>query len=75
MREYELVIEIQNLCPNNQMRDIFFEEVETDDPETFVRNRLPGKNVELTTDRRADGAVTVYVSCDGLTQRYIFTPI
>lgn len=75
MKEYELVIEIQNLCPNNQMRDIFFEEVETDDPEAYVRNRLPGKNVELISDRRADGAVTVYVSCDGLTQKYIFTPI
>ena len=33
MAEYELVREIQNLCPNNQMRDIFFEEVETEDPE------------------------------------------
>lgn len=75
MQEYELVIEIQNLCPNNQMRDIFFEEVETDDPEQYVRNRIQGKKVELITDRQANGAVTVYVSCDGLTQKYIFTPI
>ena len=30
--EYELVHEIKNLCRNNQMRDIFFEEVECDDP-------------------------------------------
>ena len=75
MQEYELVIEIQNLCPNNQMRDIFFEEVETDDPEGYVRGRLHGKKIELITDRQAGGAVTVYVSCDGLTQKYIFTPI
>lgn len=75
MKEYELVIEIQNLCPNNQMRDIFFEEIETDDPESYVRNRLKGKNVELITDHLDNGAVTVYASCDGLTQRYIFTPI
>ena len=75
MTEYELVIEIQNLCPNNQMRDIFFEEVETDDPEGFVRSRLKGRNVELITDRQANGAVTVYASCDGLTQKYLFTPI
>lgn len=75
MKEYELVIEIQNLCPNNQMRDIFFEEVETDDPEGYVRDRIHGKKVELTTDRQVNGAVTVYVSCDGLTQKYIFTPI
>ena len=75
MTEYELVIEIQNLCPNNQMRDIFFEEVETDDPEAFVRNRLHGKKIELLTDKLSNGGMTVYVSCDGLNQKYIFTPI
>lgn len=75
MAEYELVHEIQNLCPNNQMRDIFFKEVETDDPESYVRQMLKGKAVELITDSREDGTVTVYASCDGLTQKFIFTPI
>ena len=75
MAEYELVHEIQNLCPNNQMRDIFFEEVETDDPMEYVRTLLKGKTVELTKDRRNDGAITVYASCDGITQKFIFTPI
>ena len=75
MAEYELVREIQNLCPNNQMRDIFFEEVETESPEDYVHQFLKGKNVELTTENRADGGVTVFVSCDGLTQKFIFTPI
>lgn len=75
MAEYELVHEIQNLCPNNQMRDIFFHEVETDDPEEYVRQTLKGKVVELITDSREDGTVTVYASCDGLTQKFIFTPI
>ncbi len=75
MQEYELVREIQNLCRNNQMRDIFFEEVETDDPEGYVRNLLKGDKVELTTEKRPDGAVTVYASCDGLTQKFVFTPI
>ena len=75
MTEYELVREIQNLCRNNQMRDVFFEEVETENPEDYVRRRLAGKTVELTADRRADGTVTVYASCDGLTQKFIFTPI
>ena len=37
MAEYELVREIPNLCRNNQMRDIFFEEVETEDPVAYVR--------------------------------------
>lgn len=75
MTEYELVREIQNLCPNNQMRDIFFEEVETDDPEGYVRSLLKGKVVALTCDARSDGSITVYASCDGLTQKFIFTPI
>lgn len=73
--EYELVREIQNLCRNNQMRDVFFEEVDCDDPEKYVRNMLKGKNVEISTDAGADGAVTVYASCDGLTQKYVFTPL
>ena len=75
MAEYELVREIQNLCPNNQMRDIFFEEVETDDPVAYVRSILRGREVELSQETRADGAVTVYASVDGLTQKFIFTPI
>ncbi len=75
MAEYELVREIQNLCPNNQMRDIFFSEVETGDPEAYVRALLQGKALSLSADRHPDGAVTVYAHCDGLTQKFIFTPI
>ena len=74
MAEYELVREIPNLCPNNQMRDIFFEEVETDDPATYVRQFLAGEP-ELTVERRADGAVTVFAVVDGMTQKFLFTPI
>lgn len=73
--EYELVREIQNLCRNNQMRDVFFEEVECSDPETYVREMLQGKNVEISTNLGKNGAVTVYASCDGLTQKYVFTPL
>ena len=73
--EYEVVREIKNLCPNNQMRDIFFDEVETEDPETYVRNFLKGKAVEVTTEQGVNGAVTVNAVCDGLIQRFVFTPI
>ena len=73
--EYEVVREIKNLCPNNQMRDIFFDEVETEDPESYVRDFLKGKAVEVTTERGANGAVTVHATCDGLMQRFVFTPI
>ena len=68
--EYELVHEIKNHCPNNQMRDIFIEEVETDDPVSFVRARLVGHIDELTVNKHP-GGVTVYALCDGL--RHVFT--
>ena len=73
--EYELVREIPNLCRNNQMRDIFFDEVQTDDPVAYVREFLKDNQVELSTDSREDGTVTVYAVADGLTQKFIFTPI
>ena len=73
--EYEMVREIQNQCPNNQMRDIFFEEVETDDPAGYVRDFLKGRAVSVSAEHRADGAVTVYADCDGLIQKFVFTPI
>ena len=75
MREYEMVREIQNLCPNNQMRDIFFQEVQTDDPAEYVRSFLKGKAVSVSQDARADGSVIVYATCDALTQKFVFTPL
>ena len=47
MKEYELVREIPNLCRNNQMRDVFFDEVETGDPVQYVREFLKGKRRAL----------------------------
>ena len=73
--EYEMVHEIKNLCRNNQMRDVFFEEVECGDPETYVRNLLKGKEVELTVEKGTGGAVTVHAVVDGLIQKFVFTPI
>ena len=75
MREYEMVREIKNLCPNNQMRDIFFEEVETDDPLAYVKAFLKGKAVNLSAEQGENGVVTIHASCDGLIQKFIFTPI
>ena len=72
--EYEMVREIQNLCPNNQMRDIFFDDVQTDDPESYVRTFLKGKAEDVTVVKGAGGAVTVFATCDGLKQKFVFTP-
>ena len=75
MAYYELVREIPNLCPNNQMRDIFFDEVETDDPTQYVRDFLKGRAVSVSAEPGVNGAVTVYADCDGLIQKFVFTPI
>ena len=73
--EYELVQEIKNLCRNNQMRDVFFEEIECEDPVTWLRQKLKGKTGELTVEPGAGGAVTIHAVVDGLMQKFVFTPI
>ena len=73
--EYELVHEIKNLCPNNQMRDIFFDEVDTDDPIAYVRSRVKGELIDLRCDREPGGTVTVHACVDGLFQTFTFTPL
>ncbi len=73
--EYELVREVKNLCPNNQMRDVFIEEIECDDPESYVREYLKGKQVEFSLEDLGDGQVTVHAVADGLIQKFVFTPI
>ena len=75
MAEYELVHEIKNLCRNNQMRDIFFEEIECEDPEAWLRGQLKGKDIDLTVESGAAGAVTIHAVVDGLMQKFVFTPI
>lgn len=75
MAEYELVREIPNLCRNNQMRDVFFEEVDTPSPIEYVRTFLKDSKVEITEEKRSDGSITIYAVADGLTQKFIFTPI
>ena len=75
MRSYEVIREIENSCSNNQMRDVFFDEIECESPVAYVRSLHAGKNMELTEDRRKDGSVIVYLTIDNLTQKYLFTPI
>ena len=75
MKEYEVVREIQNLCANNQMRDVFFEEIETDDPVAWVRALLKDKTVELTVDVPGPGRINVFAVTAGMTQKFLFTEI
>ena len=75
MAEYEMVQEIKNMCRNNQMRDVFFREVECDDPVAYVRSILKGKEIQIDTEKGADGTVTVHAVVDGLIQKFVFTQI
>lgn len=75
MREYELVREIPNQCRNNQMRDIFFSEIATEDPVAYVIGFLKQTPAELQVEKAADGGVTVYAVTDGMLQKFTFTPI
>ena len=75
MKEYELVHEIKNLCRNNHMRDIFFEVIQCDDPQSYVRRKYAGNAMELTGEEGAAGAVTIHAVIDGLMQKFVFTPI
>ena len=75
MAEYEVVREIQNSCSGNQMRDVFFEEVETDDPEEYVRALLGSDLDELTVERADEGSFTIHACSHGLRQKFLFTII
>ena len=72
---YEVVREIENQCSRNQMRDVFFEEIECEDPETWLRQRLSGKTFELSAETGKNGAVTIFAVVDGITEKFVFTPI
>lgn len=76
MALYEVVREIQNECANNQMRDVFFDEIETDDPVQAVREMLRDeKELELTIDERDPENLTVFANCSGMVQKFVFTRI
>lgn len=68
-----MIREIFNKCSGNQMRDVFVETVETDDPENYVKNLLAGKDVTIETDRLNDGTYIIEVMIAGLRQRFSFT--
>ncbi|MCD8250410.1 MAG: hypothetical protein LUC60_11340 [Lachnospiraceae bacterium] len=75
MKEYEVVHEIFNECANNQMRDVFFEELTLDDPEQYIRNKHKDKELSLEREDLADGTIIYNVETSGISQRYTFTEI
>ena len=75
MKEYEVVHEIFNQCSNNQMRDIFIEEVMISDIEAYVTKKHPDKDVTFEREELENGTVIYHVNTSGILQRYTFTEI
>ncbi len=76
MALWEVVREIENECARNQMRDVFFDEIETNDPMEAVRGLLKeDQNAELRMEIIDPENITVYADCSGMIQRFLFTKI
>lgn len=76
MALYEVVREIQNECARNQMRDVFFDEIETENPVEAVREMLKDEqNLELTVEDGEGENVTVFANCSGMVQKFVFSRI
>lgn len=71
---YELIREIFNLCSNNQMRDVFVSEIETDDTDAVAAAYCTGKDYTIEKNVKDDGVVVYDLTVDGLRQRLSFTP-
>lgn len=74
MKEYETVWEIFNQCPNNQMRDVFFDEIETDDTDKFIEQKYKNKKYTYEKTIREDGTIIYDIISAGIHERYSFTP-
>lgn len=75
-KEYEVVHEIFNSCANNQMRDVFVDEVFIDDLEQYVTGlHKSEKAFSFEREDLADGTVIYHVNTSGIQQRYTFTEI
>ena len=75
MKSYEMVWEIFNECANNQMRDVFIEEVDTDVTDAYVRQKMHDK--ELTWEKQilSDGSIIYDIFTAGMRERMSFTEL
>ena len=75
MKEYEVIWEIFNKCPRNQMRDVFVEEIETDDPEKYIIQKFQGKDVTYEKLVLEDGTIVFDIVTSQIKQRCSFTEV
>ncbi|MBQ8975248.1 MAG: hypothetical protein IJ072_05955 [Oscillospiraceae bacterium] len=70
---YEMVREIYNMCANNQMRDIFFQEVDVEDTDEYIKRFCDGANVTCEKEILSDGTIVYHLDNDGLISCITFT--
>ena len=78
MKEYEMVREIFNECANNQMRDVFIDEIMLDGEaavDAKVEELCKAEEAEIEKEILADGSLVYHVNAHGLLQKYTFTEI
>ena len=75
MKSYETVGEIFNLCANNQMRDVFSDEIETDDTDAYVRNKFKDKQITFEKTVLENGTIIYDINASGIKERLSFTEI
>ena len=75
MREYEVIWELFNKCTNNQMRDVFVDEIVIADPEKFIQDKFKGKEVSYEKTVLEDGTIIFDIVTSQIKQRYSFTEI
>ncbi len=79
MKKYEMVREIFNQCQNNQMRYVFFEEIETDDLDAVVEKICGGKenmaNMDVEVHTTEKGTTLYYINTANFHQKVSFTEI
>ena len=73
--QYEMIREIFNQCSGNQMRDVFFKEIETNDTNAVVKEFLIGKHVTCDKSVSENGSVIYDIDTDGVHSRIGFTPV
>ena len=75
MKSYETIWEIFNKCPNNQMRDVFIDEVEVADTDAYIRQKVQDKNATWEKSVLPDGTIVYDINASGILQRFSFTEI
>ena len=76
-KTYETVWEIFNECANNQMRDVFFDEIELEESEMedFLRRKIRDKDLTFERSVTKDGTIIFDIDASGIRQRFSFTEI